>query len=247
MAVTGSPGISASRPYDSRHNPNSTGSNDSSRPTTAFTQAAAMSRARPVGGYPDVHRARGQRQALLGQGGRTGREQARRKVSLVSTARNGWGLAQPAVRLNMRDTVPRTGNPGLRIGQVWRLAQQRRFVPVGRNPRRGGQQAPAYRDGRGGRTDRPPAPPPSPGRRTSPGTRCARCRTTARSCEMNSNATPVSRCKSASRFTICACTDTSRAETGSSQTTSSGSTDNARAMAMRWRWPPLNWCGRRSN
>ena len=41
----------------------------------------------------------------------------------------------------------------------------------------------------------------------------------------------------------CACTDTSRAETGSSATISLGSTDSARAMPMRWRWPPENSCG----
>ena len=38
---------------------------------------------------------------------------------------------------------------------------------------------------------------------------------------------------------------TSRAETGSSQTTSSGWVASARAMLMRWRWPPENWCGNR--
>ena len=41
----------------------------------------------------------------------------------------------------------------------------------------------------------------------------------------------------------CACTETSRAETGSSATMSLGSTDSARAMPMRWRWPPENSCG----
>ena len=34
--------------------------------------------------------------------------------------------------------------------------------------------------------------------------------------------------------------DTSSADTGSSQTISFGSTASARAMAMRWRWPPEN-------
>ena len=50
-------------------------------------------------------------------------------------------------------------------------------------------------------------------------------------------------CRSCSRFTTCACTDTSSAETASSQTISRGSTASARAMPMRWRWPPLNSCG----
>ena len=38
---------------------------------------------------------------------------------------------------------------------------------------------------------------------------------------------------------------TSSAETGSSQTTSSGLVASARAMLMRWRCPPENWCGNR--
>ena len=46
-----------------------------------------------------------------------------------------------------------------------------------------------------------------------------------------------------SRFRICARIDTSSADTGSSQTISFGSTASARAMAMRWRWPPENSCG----
>ncbi|CAM4138094.1 hypothetical protein ROMU108268_17700 [Roseomonas mucosa] len=50
---------------------------------------------------------------------------------------------------------------------------------------------------------------------------------------------------SAKRFTTPACTETSRAETGSSATIISGSTARARAMPMRCRWPPENSCGRR--
>jgi hypothetical protein len=46
-----------------------------------------------------------------------------------------------------------------------------------------------------------------------------------------------------SRLRICACTETSSAEVGSSQISSSGCTASARAMAMRWRWPPENSCG----
>ena len=37
--------------------------------------------------------------------------------------------------------------------------------------------------------------------------------------------------------------ETSRAETGSSATTSFGCRTSARASPMRCRWPPLNWCG----
>src|SRR4030042_355154 len=39
--------------------------------------------------------------------------------------------------------------------------------------------------------------------------------------------------------------ETSRAEIGSSATISSGSSASARAMPMRWRCPPENWCGYR--
>ncbi len=45
------------------------------------------------------------------------------------------------------------------------------------------------------------------------------------------------------RFSVCACTETSSADTGSSATTSLGRVMSARAMAMRWRWPPENSCG----
>ena len=38
-------------------------------------------------------------------------------------------------------------------------------------------------------------------------------------------------------------TDTSGAETGWSQITRSGEGAGARAMTMRWRWPPENSCG----
>src|SRR5438046_2930807 len=51
---------------------------------------------------------------------------------------------------------------------------------------------------------------------------------------------------SSSRLRICACTETSRAETGSSQMITLGSSTSARAMQMRWHCPPENWCGRRS-
>ena len=41
----------------------------------------------------------------------------------------------------------------------------------------------------------------------------------------------------------CACTETSSADTGSSQTISFGCTASARAMPRRWRWPPENSYG----
>ena len=52
--------------------------------------------------------------------------------------------------------------------------------------------------------------------------------------------------RSARRLRIWAWTDTSRAETGSSQISRSGSAMSARAMLMRWHWPPENSPGRRS-
>ena len=50
---------------------------------------------------------------------------------------------------------------------------------------------------------------------------------------------------SSSRFRICACTETSSADTGSSSTSTVGSSISARAMATRWHWPPDISCGRR--
>ncbi len=50
---------------------------------------------------------------------------------------------------------------------------------------------------------------------------------------------------SSSRLRICARMETSSAETGSSQTMSSGSSTSARAIEIRWHWPPENSCGRR--
>ena len=46
-----------------------------------------------------------------------------------------------------------------------------------------------------------------------------------------------------SRFRICAWIETSSAETGSSQTMNFGRSAIARAMPMRWRWPPENSFG----
>ena len=41
----------------------------------------------------------------------------------------------------------------------------------------------------------------------------------------------------------CAWIETSSADTGSSQTISLGCEASARAMPIRWRWPPENSCG----
>ena len=47
------------------------------------------------------------------------------------------------------------------------------------------------------------------------------------------------------RFSTCAWIDTSSAATASSQTRNRACTASARAMPMRARWPPENWCGKR--
>ena len=71
------------------------------------------------------------------------------------------------------------------------------------------------------------------------------CSTTDRSWAMNRYVSPNFSCRSSSRLTTCAWIDTSSAETGSSQMISLGETASARAMPMRWRWPPENSCGNR--
>ncbi len=58
-------------------------------------------------------------------------------------------------------------------------------------------------------------------------------------------ARPFSSCSLRSRSMIWACTDRSSAEVGSSSRMNSGSSAMARAIAMRWRWPPENSCGKR--
>ena len=62
---------------------------------------------------------------------------------------------------------------------------------------------------------------------------------------MNTYERPSSSCRSSSRFTTPAWIDTSSAETGSSSTSTSGLSESARAMPMRWRCPPENSCGNR--
>ncbi len=70
--------------------------------------------------------------------------------------------------------------------------------------------------------------------------------TTARSWAMKTMVRPNFSFRSARRLRIWACTDTSSAETGSSQISRSGSAISARAMLIRWHWPPENSWGRRS-
>src|SRR5499425_824582 len=72
------------------------------------------------------------------------------------------------------------------------------------------------------------------------------CATAARSCAMKRYDTPSCACRSRRRFRILARIDTSSAETGSSSTMTLGDSESARAIAMRWRWPPENSCGKSS-
>ena len=64
--------------------------------------------------------------------------------------------------------------------------------------------------------------------------------TTARSWAMKSKVSPYSAFRSSSRFNICAWTETSRAETISSQIKSLGRMASDRAIEIRWHWPPEN-------
>ena len=70
-------------------------------------------------------------------------------------------------------------------------------------------------------------------------------RTTDRSWAMNRYVRPRVFFISFSRFSTCARMETSSAEMGSSATMNSGSMTSARAMPIRWRWPPENSWGKR--
>src|SRR5215469_9298035 len=76
-------------------------------------------------------------------------------------------------------------------------------------------------------------------------TRSEMWRTTDRSCATKMKVRRRRNWSSRSKFNTCACTETSSAETGSSATTRRGLVASARAMPMRWRWPPLKACGKR--
>jgi hypothetical protein len=66
---------------------------------------------------------------------------------------------------------------------------------------------------------------------------------TRKSCVIKRMPIEVSRWISSSKVRICACTDTSRAETASSAMRSLGSQASALAIEMRWRCPPENSLG----
>src|SRR6266850_3335848 len=64
---------------------------------------------------------------------------------------------------------------------------------------------------------------------------------------MNRKLIAYSSCRSCRRFNSCAWTETSSAETDSSQIRTSGRRVSARAIAILWRWPPENSCGYLAN
>ena len=76
-------------------------------------------------------------------------------------------------------------------------------------------------------------------------TRSATWRTTPRSWLTSTKVRRKSRIRSRSRLITCACTETSKALTGSSPMIRRGLLASARAIAMRWRCPPENSCGQR--
>ncbi len=77
---------------------------------------------------------------------------------------------------------------------------------------------PLYKDEEDRRRDRRGWRAPSPCRGTCTATRVEMCSTTERSCAMKRYVSPSSSCRSCSRLTTCACTETSSADTGSSST-----------------------------
>jgi hypothetical protein len=60
---------------------------------------------------------------------------------------------------------------------------------------------------------------------------------------MNTYESPRCRCRSRQQVDDLRLHADVERETGSSQMISFGSTASARAMPMRWRWPPENSCG----
>ena len=67
--------------------------------------------------------------------------------------------------------------------------------------------------------------------------------TTPKSWEINKKLIPNSRWIFFIKFSTCACTDKSNADTGSSATIKRGLVAKARATPIRCRWPPENWNG----
>ena len=96
------------------------------------------------------------------------------------------------------------------------------LVPVGGQPRHGGDQPAPCRGAEGARRSSRDSASSTTRPRYITAMRVQICRITDRSCEMKTYVRSNSFCSARSRFRICACTETSSAETGSSQTISFG-------------------------
>ena len=183
------------------------------------------------------------------------------------------GLPGPLRSLNPRRTVGRSSPRARSSGAVYDRAAPARHALSHRRARRGsGERYPHEFSGgqrqrigiaralalraraaggrRGGVGPRrlgpgPSWPVPRPPVASSTWRSCSSPTTcgTRRSWVMNRIARPSSTWRSRIRARMSAWTETSRADTASSATSTSGRTASARAMPMRWRWPPENSCG----
>ena len=138
-----------------------------------------------------------------GQRRRAGRARARARGNAARRAGSGGGRGSP--------TAARAGSAARR-GRPSRAARRRGSGPA-RPP-----SARACRDGAGAAKSASVGPISTMRPRYITATRSQMCRTTRRSCEMKSRSGRARCCRSSSRLRICACTETSSAETGSSAT-----------------------------
>ena len=134
---------------------------------------------------------------------------------------------------NLRPPRPRRGRASMPPAPP----SGRRTAPVRRRP------APGCRGDAAPSAPRRPAPAPRSGQGRAPRRGPQRPCTVARSCEMKTYERVPSAIRARNRSRICACTVTSRAEVGSSSTSTRGSTMSARASAARCAWPPDRRCG----
>ena len=186
---------------------------------------------------------------------RGARSRARRRQAACPGSGRPRGAPAGRRRPRPEGFLHRGRSPCAKGQRVWKRQPAGGSIGLGTSPCSGGAArarararrpaARGYRDG-AARAKTASAGPSSTMRpRYITATRSAMCRTTPRSWLMSTKARPSSRIRSCSRFRTCACTETSSALTGSSPTISRGPLASARAMAMRWRWPPENSCGQR--
>ena len=168
----------------------------------------------------------------------------------LQPARHGAGRLRPA-----RAAAPRTAALEARTGSV-DGSGSRSAVGPGRAPRPAAPRASCPRRLRGAPRRSAPrctggaAAPTALRRRSS--TICPRYmtatvwatwRTIARSCEMRSRPSSSSLASRTRRFAICACAEASSEAERLVEDDHGRVRASARAIAMRWRWPPENWCG----